>query len=191
MSIRIGIILSSVREGRVGETVANWVLDQANKQNLEDVTFELVDLKNFDLPFLGSNASEAQIKAIGAWSQTMSSFDGYVVVTPEYNHVIPGTLQNALQFLKAEVANKSLAFVGYGWMGATRAISNAKEMVSFQGLAVVSQAIHIGFTNDFTGFGTADAKFNPGPWHNPEVVALFSQVTKWAKALQLVREGKI
>ncbi|HLT00135.1 MAG TPA: NAD(P)H-dependent oxidoreductase [Acholeplasma sp.] len=191
MSIRIGIILGSIREGRVGETVANWVLNQANAQNLEDVTFELVDLKNYDLPFLGSKATESQIAAIGKWSADMASYDGYVIVTPEYNHVIPGTLQNALQYLKAEVANKSLAFVGYGWMGATRAISNAKEMVTFQGLAVVSQAIHIGFTNDFQKFGTPEAVFAPGPWHNPEVVALFSQVTKWAKALQLVREGKI
>ncbi|MBN3490806.1 NAD(P)H-dependent oxidoreductase [Acholeplasma equirhinis] len=191
MSIRIGILLGSIREGRNGAAVANWVLEQANLRNDQDVTYELIDLKSYDLPHLGAKPNESQMAAIGKWSADMASFDGYVVVTPEYNHVVPGTLTNAFQFLKPEVANKAMAFVGYGWMGATRAIAGVKEQMTFQGLAIVSQAIHISFTTDYVNFGKEDAKFAPGAWHNPEVVAIFNQVTSWAKALKLVREGKI
>jgi len=47
---KIGIILGSTRPGRNGEAVANWVYDIAKKR--EDAEFEVVDIKDYDLPLL-------------------------------------------------------------------------------------------------------------------------------------------
>lgn len=62
-----------------------------------------MDLKNYNLPFLGSNATDEQVEAIGNWSKTMASFDGYIFITPEYNRMIPGTMKNALDFFKTRI----------------------------------------------------------------------------------------
>lgn len=191
MSIKIGIIIASIREGRAGETVANWILEQAKLRNESDVTYEIIDLKSFDLPLLGAKTSEAQGKAIGAWSQTMAAYDGYVLVTPEYNHVVPGAVQNAFQFLKPEVANKALAFVGYGFLGAARGIVGFRAQLAYQQIAMVQQQINISFNTDYKNVFTPEQEFAPGAWHLDEVNTLFNQLTGWTKALQALRNGLI
>ncbi len=191
MAIKIGIIIASIREGRAGETVANWVFEQAKLRNESDVTYEIIDLKSFDLPLLGAKASEAQASAIGAWSQTMASYDGYVLVTPEYNHVVPGALQNAFQFLKPEVANKALAFVGYGFLGAARGIVGFRAHLAYQQVAMTQQQINLSFNVDYKNVFTPEQEFAPGAWHLDEVKVLFDQLTGWSKALQALRNGLI
>jgi len=191
MSLKIGIIIASVREGRNGETVANWVLESANKRNLKDVSFEIVDLKSFDLPFVGRTPNESQSAAIKNWSETMASFDGYILVTPEYNHVVPGALQNAFQFLNSEVQNKALAFVGYGWLGASRGIVGFRAHLAYQQIALTQQQINLNFPTDFKNPMTPEQEFTPGAWHEPELDALFTQLTNWSKALKALRKGEI
>src|SRR6185312_10698324 len=83
--LKIGIVQGSVREGRNGDAVAKWIHDFAVKRN--DAEYEIVDLANYNLPFLGSaNAQPDAETQIKAWSEKMASFDGYIFVTPEYNH---------------------------------------------------------------------------------------------------------
>src|SRR5699024_342966 len=108
----------SVREGRNSEAVTQWIHDFAVNRNDEGVEYEIVELADYDLPLLGSKLSEDRQAAAGAaiqaWSEKMASFDGYVFITPEYNHALGGALKNALDYLKPEVANKAAAMVGYG-----------------------------------------------------------------------------
>lgn len=100
-AVRIGIIIGSTRPGRVGEQVARWVLEQAQQRT--DAEFELVDLVDFALPHL----DEALPAAMGqyaqahtkAWAEKVDSFDGYIFVTPEYNHSTSGALKNAIDFV--------------------------------------------------------------------------------------------
>ncbi|SRR5690554_1025052 len=191
MSLKIGIILASIREGRNGQVVADWILDSAKKRNDQDVTYELVDLKTFDLPFLGATPNESQKTALTNWSETMAQYDGYVLVTPEYNHVVPGALQNAFQFLNKEVNNKALAFVGYGFLGAARGIVNFRAHLAYQQVAMTQQQINISFTTDFKNAMTPNQEFTPGAWHEPELEALFTQLLGWSKALRLLRNGDI
>src|SRR5690554_239368 len=173
MSVKIGIVLGSIREGRAGEAVAKWVLENAQNRNDENVTYEIVDLKSFDLPFLGLAPNESQGAAIKKWSETMASFDGYVLVTPEYNHVVPGALQNAFQFLQPEVANKALAFVGYGWLGAARGIVGFRAHLAYQQIAMTQQQINLSFPTDFENVMTPQQAFKPGAWHDQELNTLF------------------
>src|SRR5207245_9344013 len=108
-----------------GEAVAKWVCGIA--QNRSDAEFELMDIKDFNLPLLDEpvpaamgNYSKPHTKA---WGAKIDSFDGYVFVTPEYNHGMNGALKNAIDFLYREWSNKAAGFVGYGGAGAARAVS--------------------------------------------------------------------
>ena len=103
--LRIAIILGSTRPGRNGEAVAKWVYEIAQKRS--DAEFELVDIKDFNLPLLDEPVppimgqySKPHTKT---WAAKIGSFDGYVFVTPEYNHGISGALKNAIDFLFARV----------------------------------------------------------------------------------------
>ncbi len=185
MSLKIGIIIASVREGRNGDQVANWVLEQAQKR-ADGNSYALVDLKNYDLPFLGKTPNEGQLAAIQKWSSDMASFDSYVLVTPEYNHGVPGALANAFQFLKAEVANKSLGFVGYGFLGAARAIMSYRAQLVYQQLAIVQQQLNISLNLDFKNI---DGKmvYAPAEYHLNEIDTLLNQLTLWGQALKTVR----
>src|SRR5574341_895168 len=118
--LKIGIILSSVRKERNGLAVANWAVDKSQAfSDKEKVTFELVDLASYDLPFLGAETSPEQAKEIQRWSEKIDSFDGYIFITAEYNHGVTGAFKNALDFLKHEFKNKAVAFIGYGGLDAT------------------------------------------------------------------------
>ena len=109
--IKVGIIMGSTRPSRNGEAVAKWVLEQAKKRG--DAQYELVDLKDFNLPLLDEPIPPSMGQYSNAhtkkWAATVASFDAYVFVTPEYNHGTSGALKNAIDFLYAEWNNKAAA----------------------------------------------------------------------------------
>src|SRR3954447_2107258 len=118
-AIAIAIVIASTRPGRKGEPVAQWVLEQAGGRS--DATFELIDLVEADLPALDESIPPAAGRYTqphtNRWAQTVARFDGYVFVTPEYNHGYPGSLKNALDRVYAEWNNKAAGFVAYGLDG--------------------------------------------------------------------------
>jgi NAD(P)H-dependent FMN reductase len=107
--LRIAIIIGSTRAGRKGEAVAKWVYEIA--QNRSDAEVELVDIKDFDLPLLDEPVSpimgQYNKPHTKTWAAKIGSFDGYVFVTPEYNHGISGALKNAIDFLYHVWVNKA------------------------------------------------------------------------------------
>ena len=117
--IRIAIIIGSTRPGRKGEAVAKWVYEIAQKRS--DAEFELVDIKDFNLPLLDEPVSpimgQYTHQHTKTWSAKIASFDAYVFVTPEYNHGTSGALKNAIDFLYHEWVNKAAGFVSYGGAG--------------------------------------------------------------------------
>ena len=96
--LELAIIIGSTRPGRVGESVARWVHELAEKRS--DAEFELVDIKDFNLPLLDEPVPPSQGKYskehTKKWAAKIASFDGYVFVTPEYNHGTSGALKNAI-----------------------------------------------------------------------------------------------
>src|SRR6201988_5428340 len=96
--LRIGIIIGSTRPGRKGEAVAKGVYEIAEKR--ADAEFELVDIKDFDLPLLDEpvppSMGQYSKPHTKTWAAKVGSFDGFVFVTPEYNHGICGALKNAI-----------------------------------------------------------------------------------------------
>lgn len=186
--LKIGIVLGSVREGRNGEQVAKWMLDFAEKRQDENVEYELVDLAEYKLPFLGESLSEdEQPKAeetIKAWSDKMASFDGYIFVTPEYNHAIGGALKNALDYLNPEVNNKAAGFVGYGSLGGTRGHENLRLILGELQVADVRTAVTFSLMTDFEDFSV----FKPADFHQDNANEMLNQVIAWSGALQPLRK---
>lgn len=144
--IRIAIILSSTREGRLGEHIGRWALELARKRT--DASFELVDLRDHPLPFFEARTAPyhapVDTPAAKRWSETIAAFDGYVFVTAEYNHSITGVLKNALDYLAPEVRRKPATFIGYGAVGGVRAVEHLRNILAELQVATLRFALHIG-----------------------------------------------
>ena len=184
---KIAIILGSTRPGRNGEAVARWVLEQASSRT--DAQFELVDLRDHPLPHL----DEAVPASMGmyaqphtkAWAATIAGYDGFVFVTPEYNHGTTGVLKNAIDYLYAEWTNKAAGFVSYGSAGGARAVEQLRLVMGELQIADVRQQVQFSLFHDFESFST----FVPGPQHAAMATVLFDQVVAWAEALQPLRDA--
>ena len=145
--MKIQVILGSVRENRVGERVAAWVSDQARHN--PDFEVELVDLATFDLPHFAEpmsprfNEHRRPHPEARRWLDTIARADGYIFITPEYNHSIPGPLKNAIDYTDFQLAKKAVAIVSYGVVGGARAAEHLKLILVEAKAAVVPEAVAI------------------------------------------------
>jgi NAD(P)H-dependent FMN reductase len=182
---RIGIIIGSTRPGRNGEAVAKWVYEQAAQRT--DAEFELVDLADFDLPHLDEAipASMGQYahEHTQRWADKIASFDGYVFVTPEYNHSTSGALKNAIDFIYAEWNNKAAGFVSYGSAGGARAVEHLRLIMGELQIADVRAQVALSLATDFENYSV----FTPADYHRTSVDAMLDQVVSWSGALAAVR----
>lgn len=180
--LNIGIIQGSAREENNGHKVANWIYDYALTR--EDANYELVDLRDYNLPLLGSKyRSDDADDHIKAWSEKMASFDAFIFVTPEYNHTVAGGLKNATDYLRPEVENKVAGLVGYGSLGGTRAHENMRLILAELSVADVRTAVTFSLMADFENM----TDFKPHDYHTPNVDKMFTEVHTWAKALKTIR----
>ncbi|WP_083684931.1 NADPH-dependent FMN reductase [Massilia putida] len=183
--IKIGIIVGSTRPGRKALDVARWVLDIAGMR--ADAVFELVDIQDFNLPLL----DEPVPPSLGmyaqphtkAWAAAIAGFDGFVFVTPEYNHGPSGALKNAIDFLYKEWNNKAAGFVGYGSAGGARAIESLRLVMGELMVADVRAQVMLSLRTDFENYTT----FNPAEHHEQSVDTMLDQVVAWSRALKTLR----
>ena len=184
--LKIGIILGSTRPGRNGEAVAKWVTEIAQKRS--DAEYELVDIKTFNLPLLDEAVPPMMAKYehqhTKDWSAKIASFDGYVFVTPEYNHSTSGALKNAIDYLSNEWTNKAAGFVGYGSMLGARAVEHLRLIMGELQVADVRAQVGLSLFSDFENFHV----FKPAAMHEASVNAMLNQVVAWSGALQRMRE---
>jgi NAD(P)H-dependent FMN reductase len=182
---KIGIIIGSTRPGRNGEAVAKWVYDVASKRT--DAEFELVDLLDYHLPHLDEaippSAGQYTQPHTLAWAEKIASFDGFVIVTPEYNHSTSGALKNAIDFLFAEWNNKAVGFVSYGSVGGTRAVEHLRLVAGELMMADVRAQLALSLLTDFEGF----TKFLPNERHEQTLNTVLDQVVAWSNALAHLR----
>lgn len=183
--LKIAIIVGSTRPGRKALDVANWVHEHANAHG--GAEFEVVDIAEFDLPLLdeavppsrGQYAHEHTKK----WSAKIAEYDGYIFVTPEYNHATSGALKNALDYLYAEWNNKAGGIVSYGSIGGARAAENLRLILGELQIADVRAQVMLSLFTDFENFTT----FKPGPHHEGSLKGLFDQVIAWSGAMKTLR----
>ncbi len=185
--IRIAIIVGSTRPGRKAEAVARWVHGIASKRS--DAEFEVVDIKDFNLPLLDEAAPPMMGQYIQphtkAWAAKIAAFDAYIFVTPEYNHGTSGALKNALDYLYREWNNKAAGFVAYGSAGGVRAVEQLRLSLGELMMADVRQQVALSLFTDFENFTT----FKPAASHEKSVNTMIDQVIAWGGALKTLRKA--
>ena len=182
---RIGIILGSTRPNRNGEQVAKWVYDVASQRG--DAQFELIDLRDFPLPHLDEplppSLGQYQNDHTKKWAAKIASLDGFVMVTPEYNHSTSGVLKNAIDYLYAEWNNKAVGFVSYGVVGGTRAAEHLRLVAGELQLADVRQQVAVSLVTEFENFSV----FKPNDYLEAALTTQLDQVIAWSIALAPLR----
>lgn len=186
MSAKIGVIVSATRPTRVGRHVADWFVEKV--KDTEGLEFELLDLKEWDLPFLSEEKSpssgEYALESSKKWSQKIAGLDGFVFVTAEYNNGPPAPLKNAIDSLYHEWDKKPVAFVGYGTYGATRAVEQLVNNTAKVGMAPLAKTF-VGVLNPWESIspeGEVNEEFVRG-----HLEALTDNLRAWAELLKQAR----
>ncbi len=186
---RIAIITASVREGRAGQRVADWAISLATART--DLIVAGVDLKDWPLPHYAYAKNPKQIERDypdelpRRWVETVNSFDGFLVITPEYNHGYPASLKDALDYVYAGWNNKPIAFMSYGGQaGGSRSVEQLRQVVVELQMVPIRESVVI------PGAGRA---FGPdGQPVNPMLVVqaqnTISQLIWWAVVLKNGRQ---
>ena len=161
MSLRLMIIVGSVRPGRIGLPIADWARERAEARG--DIDVDFVDLAELGLPLMDEPAHPILRQYTKphtfAWSQRVDAADAFLFVTPEYNHSYSPALKNALDFLNKEWWRKPLGFVSYGGVsGGTRGVVALTTATSGLGLVKIGANLEI----NFAGKMVADGVFVPG-----------------------------
>ncbi|MGI5153990.1 NADPH-dependent FMN reductase [Microbispora sp. CA-102843] len=185
--IKIGIILGSTRPGRRGEQVATWVYEMATRRT--DAEFEVIDLRDHPLPHLDEptpapmSSGRYQHEHTRAWADAVAPFDGFVMVTPEYNHSTSGVLKNAIDYLYAEWNNKAVGFVSYGGVGGARAVEQLRLICGALQMADVTPQVTLSLLTEFENYTV----FKPGAHSVSALDTLLDQVVAWSGALAPLR----
>lgn len=190
---RIALIIGSTRPTRFADKPAQWMLKQA--QAREDMEVELVDLRDYALPFFAEKASNlwmpSEDPAAIRWQQTIARFDGYIFVVAEYNRSITGALKNALDQAYVEWNRKPFTAIGYGGLGAARAIEHLRLIGIELQMVPTRSAVHVG-GGDFMAVSPMGAN---KPIEDieanllPSAKAALDDLVWWAKATKAARAG--
>lgn len=180
--MKIGIVVGSVREGRVGRAVGEWALSHASGV---DADVELIDLKEFDLPVFSSAKNpmmankQYETPAATAWSAAIDACDAFVFVTAEYNHGVPGALKNAVDTLGPEWVGKAIGFVAYGAAGGVRAIEQWRQILANFSMYDVRAEVNLSLFTDF-----ADGAVKESELKNGNLADVYRQVVAAATKLR-------
>lgn len=183
---RIAVVVGSTRPGRRSMQVAEWVLKRAREHG--GAEFGILDVADFDLPLLDEplppSLGNYQRDHTKRWAAAVAGFDGFIFVTAEYNHSVPGALKNALDYIYAEWNNKAAAFVSYGSAGGVRAVENLRLIAGELQMADVRAQVALPFAADFRDYTT----FTPSDAAEQALQPLFEQLISWSTALQTLRK---
>lgn len=188
---KLAIIISTTRDARFGEKAARWVYDLAVAR--KEFGVELIDLREYKLPFFNEVASSAWVPSTSPeaqrWQKKVAEFDAYLFVTAEYNRSIPAVLKNALDYAYTEWNRKPAAFVGYGSVGAARAIEHLRTICVELQMAPMRTAVHI-MGADFMGVWKQGKRLEDLAHLQPSVKDMFDQLAWWSATLKAGREAR-
>lgn len=141
---KIAVVIGSIHEGRVTNRQAKWVANEIGKY----AEVEIVDLADYDLPMFKEAGSPRYVQdrkvtpIVQKWLDKIEQFDGYVIVTPEYNRSTSSVLKNAIDYLAYELEHKPVALVGHGSSGGAQAISSLRNIMPGVGAFTTPKALY-------------------------------------------------
>jgi NAD(P)H-dependent FMN reductase len=187
---RIGVILSTTRQGRFADRPTEWLMNIARQRT--DAVFELVDLRDYPMPFFDEPRSPMAVPPKDAvalrWGQKLATLDGFIFVTAEYNHGIPAVLKNALDYAYAEFNRKPATFVAYGSAGGARAVEQLRLILAELQVASLKYAVHIGYA-ELVGLLRQGKTFADYPYLEGSAVKMLDDLVWWAETLRAGRNA--
>ncbi|MFC3208277.1 NADPH-dependent FMN reductase [Aquamicrobium soli] len=187
---KIGIIVGSTRANRFADKPTEWIANIAKART--DLEFEVVDLRDYPMPFFEEATSPAwapsQNEVAQRWQKKVEELDGYIFITAEYNRGPTAVLKNAIDYAYNEWNNKPAAFVGYGGVGAARAIEQLRLHAVEMQMAPTRAGVHI-LTPDFVAVLQQGKKLEEIEHLNQSATAMLDQLAWWAKALKAARDA--
>lgn len=186
MSLKLNIVVTSTRPGRVGDKLGAWIADFAKAEGSFDVT--LVDLADLDLPLFNEpnhpRLGKYEYEHTKTWSALTDAADAFVFVLPEYNHAAPPTFVNAIDFLSKEWNYKAAGFVSYGGIsGGVRAVETAKGVLTTVKVMPLIDQVIVPMVAQYI----KDGAFVPNEIHTAGADAMLKELKKWAEALKPLR----
>ena len=184
--LRLAVIVGSTRPGRIGASLAHWVVDQAQGRTAR---YELVDLADYQLDLLNEPTVPGEAGGVyenprtTRWSQTISQYDGFVFVTPEYNHGVPAALKNAVDVLYPEWRHKGAALVSYGADAGVRAVEQWRQIMANVFLQVTRGQLSIRTFEEFD-----EGRFSPNSRRSDQIAALLDQLESLSAAVKVLRQ---
>lgn len=196
----IAIITGSTRPGRRGDVVAAWIRDVAERHLAAaggGATVRIVDVADYSLPLLDEPVpaifGDYRHPHTVRWAETIRSFDGFVFVTPEYNHSIPASLKNAIDYLYAEWNDKPAGFVSYGADGGIRAVEHLRSILAEVRVTGLRTQVALSLFTDFElGDPTDPASSRVlvrSEERNSTLTTMLDELITWSRALQQLRES--
>ena len=187
---KIAIIISTTRAARFGDKPAKWIYGIAAQRN--DMTAEMVDLRDYPMPFFDEAASNAWVPSTNEvaqrWQKKVAEFDGYIFVTAEYNHGISAVLKNAIDYAYPEWLKKPAAYVGYGSVGGARAIEQLRLINVELQMAPMRSGVHIQGA-DFMAVWQQGKDIAELTYLQQNAKDMLDQLVWWTNALKTARDA--
>jgi NAD(P)H-dependent FMN reductase len=148
MTKKVGVIVGSVRTGRMGKPIADWIMKLGDAHDGE-LAFTLLDLKEIDLPFMDEPAPAMMTDDYAhehtrRWSTMIKACDALIIVAPEYNGGYAPALKNAIDFLYKEWADLAVGIVAYSGGSPKNSILQLREILDKVGMNVLEETVTVG-----------------------------------------------
>jgi NAD(P)H-dependent FMN reductase len=184
---RLKIINSTIRPGRKGPIVAQWIAEKAKAQGAFEV--EVLDLKDINLPLMNEpnhpRLKKYEHEHTKHWSAKIEEAEAFIFITAEYDHNYPAPLRNALEYLVQEWAYKPAGIVSYGGVSAgTRAAKALQGDLASLQVVALKEAVNIPFFTEFI----KEEKLVPNEVMDKAAELMLKQLLRWSKGMKLIRE---
>jgi NAD(P)H-dependent FMN reductase len=190
----ISVIIGSIRERRFSEKPARWIFKHLEKR--AGVDARLLDLRDFPMPFFDQPLGPAmpgrppyENEVVQKWTAAIGGSDGFVFVTPEYNHGPPAVLKNALDWVYREWHRKAACCVSYGNAGGARSVQQLRQTFIELQLAAIRSAVHIPPATLWAHFQGGDVEAGLAELEAP-ARTMIDDLLWWTAALKAARASE-
>ncbi|WP_442582704.1 NADPH-dependent FMN reductase [Mesorhizobium sp. ASY16-5R] len=185
---KIALVIGSTRANRFADKPAEWFAKLARENT--DIEIEVVDLRDFPLPFFDEVSSSLYVpsksEVAQRWQEKVAGFDGFIFTAAEYSRGPTAVLKNALDYAYTEWNKKAVGFVGYGGVGGARAIEQLRLHAVELQMAPVRNAVHIVWA-DMAQVMNGSKKLEDFEHLNQAAKGLLADIAWWSKALKTAR----
>ncbi|MER7443821.1 NADPH-dependent FMN reductase [Micromonospora avicenniae] len=177
--LRIAVVIGSVRKPRLADPLATWL--ERELAALDWVDVDMIDLASVSLPMHEMQPGGAAASPIAG---RLAEVDGFVLLTPEYNHSFPASVKNMIDWHLIEWAYKPVAFVAYGGSGGIRAVEQLRAVFPELRATTVRESVLLPMAWNHLD---AAGRFNPPPGTVEALHAMMNELIIWARALRSAR----